>query len=77
MEEEHIDHVREVLSVLSNNGQYLITEKSTFAGSTVEFLGHSVGVNGVNSRSTLMISHTNQTQKLRLLTKLRTIRKPY
>ena len=51
-EEEHIDHVREVLSVLSNNGLFLNTEKSTFAESTVEFLGHSVGVNGVDVLST-------------------------
>ena len=51
-EEDHLIHVKEVLKVLSDNGLFLNTTKSTFARSQLEFLGHSVGVNGIDVLST-------------------------
>ena len=45
-------HVKEVLKVLSRNGLFLNTSKSTFAKPQLEFLGHSIGVNGIDVLST-------------------------
>ena len=51
-EEDHLMHVKEVLKVLSRNGLFLNTSKSTFAKPQLEFLGHSIGVNGIDVLNT-------------------------
>ena len=51
-EEDHLMHVKEVLKVLSRYGLFLNTSKSTFAKTQLEFLGHSIGVNGRDVLST-------------------------
>ena len=45
-------HVKKVLNVLSQNGLFLNISKSTFAKPQLEFLGHCVGVNGIDVLST-------------------------
>ena len=47
-ENEHIDHLRQVLVILSKNGLYLNQEKSKFAKEKLLFLGNIVGTNGIN-----------------------------
>ena len=51
-EEDHLMHEKGVLKVLSRNGLFLNTSKSTFAKPLLEFLGHSIGVNGIEVFST-------------------------
>ena len=51
-ENDHIMHVKDVLKVISKNGLFLNTSKSTFAKPQLEFLGHCVGVNGIDVLST-------------------------
>ena len=50
-EQEHLFHVGEVFKVLAKNGLFLNVKKSVFAKSKVEFLGHIVGVNGIDVQS--------------------------
>ena len=50
-EQEHIHHVNEVLKVLSKNGLFLNVDKTTFAQSKLEFLGHIIGVDGIDVQS--------------------------
>ena len=45
---EHMAHVTKVLDTLSNNGLYINFEKCAFAKSHVKFLGHDIGVDGIN-----------------------------
>ena len=47
-EEEHIYHVRKVFETLSKYGLFLNVKKTTFAKSKLEFLGHVIGVEGIN-----------------------------
>ena len=47
-ESEHLRHLRKVLQTLFNNGLYLNKKKCVFAKSQLEFLGHSIGVDGVD-----------------------------
>ena len=47
-ESDHLRHLRTVLQTLFNNGLYLNKKKCVFAKSKLEFLGHSIGVNGVD-----------------------------
>ena len=49
---EHVIHVKEILRVLSENGLFLNMDKSTFAKSKLEFLGHSIGVGGIDVLTT-------------------------
>ena len=51
-ENEHFMHVKDVLKVISKNGFFLNTSKSTFAKPQLKFLGHCVGVNGIDVLST-------------------------
>ena len=51
-EDEHIMHVKEVLKVISKNGLFLNSSKSTFAKPQLEFLGHYIGVDGIDVLST-------------------------
>ena len=50
-EQEHIHHVNAVLKVLSKNGLFLNVDKTTFAQSKLEFLGHIIGVDGIDVQS--------------------------
>ena len=50
-EQEHVHHVNEVLKVLSENGLFLNVKKSTFAKAKLEFLGHVIGVDGIDVQS--------------------------
>ena len=45
---EHIAHLKQVLKTLEKNGLYLNANKCAFAKSNIDFLGHCIGVNGVN-----------------------------
>ena len=47
-ESEHLRHLREVFQTLNENGLYLNRKKCVFARSRVDFLGHSVGINGID-----------------------------
>ena len=47
-ESEHIAHLSKVLRTLEKNGLYLNASKCAFAKSNIDFLGHSIGVDGVN-----------------------------
>ena len=47
-EEEHIAHLKQVFTILLKNGLCLNTDKSVFAKSQVEFLGHNVDIKGLN-----------------------------
>ena len=47
-ETEHIAHLWRVFKVLSKNGLCLNTEKNVLAKSQVVFLGHNVGITGIN-----------------------------
>ena len=44
----HLEHLQKVFQILKNNGLYLNKKKCVFAKSELSFLGHSVGVNGIN-----------------------------
>ena len=46
--EEHLHHLKQVLHVISKNGLCLNTEKIFFAQPQVEFLGHKVGIEGID-----------------------------
>ena len=45
---EHIAHLTQVLDILSNNGLYLNVDKCSFARPNVNFLGHNIGIDGIN-----------------------------
>ena len=47
-EERHIAHLNQVLETLSKNGLFLNKAKCFFAKTRVDFLGHTVGVDGVD-----------------------------
>ena len=47
-EKDHLNHLREVFQTLYNNGLYLNMKKCVFAQHKLEFLGHSVGIDGVD-----------------------------
>ena len=49
-ESDHLRHLRKVLQTLCNNGLYLNTKKCVFAKSKLEFLGHSIGVDVLDSK---------------------------
>ena len=44
----HISHLKQVLETLSTNGLFLNKAKCSFAKTKVDFLGHTVGVDGVD-----------------------------
>ena len=44
----HISHLNQVLETLSTNGLFLNKANCSFANTKVYFLGHTVGVDGVN-----------------------------
>ena len=46
-ETEHIDHVRQILKLLQDNGLVVRFDKCIFGASKVEFLGHEVSSTGV------------------------------
>ena len=46
--ERHIAHLNQVLETLSKNGLFLNKAKCFFAKTRVDFLGHTVGVDGVD-----------------------------
>ncbi len=45
--EEHIEHLRQIFTILSENGLQINPAKCVFAAAAVEFLGHRVDQNGV------------------------------
>ena len=47
-EEEHVYHVRKVFETLSKYGLFLNVKKTTFAKSKLEFLGHVIGIEGID-----------------------------
>ena len=47
-EKSHIAHLEQVLQTLSKNGLFLNRAKCSFAKTRVDFLGHTVGVDGVD-----------------------------
>ena len=47
-ENEHLEHLEKVFQTLSKHGLYLNRKKCVFAKSKVNFLGHSVGVDGID-----------------------------
>ena len=48
MEEEHVYHIRKVFETLSKYGLFLNVKKTTFAEAKLEFLGHVIGVDGID-----------------------------
>ena len=46
--DSHISHLKQVLETLSTNGLFLNKAKCSFAKTKVDFLGHTVGVDGVD-----------------------------
>ena len=50
-EQDRVHHVNEVFKVLSKNGLFLNVKKSTFAKTKLEFLGHIIGVDGIDVQS--------------------------
>ena len=46
--DSHISHLNQVLETLSTNGLFLNKAKCSFAKTKVDFLGHTVGVDGVD-----------------------------
>ena len=47
-EEDHISHLKTVFKILSDNGLYLNTNKCNLAKTKLDFLGHSVSIEGLN-----------------------------
>jgi len=47
-ESEHIAHLKKVLQALSKNGLYLNISKCSFAKLNITFLGHRIGVDGID-----------------------------
>ena len=47
-EEEHVYHVKKVFETLSKYGLFLNVKKTTFAKAKLEFLGHVIGVEGID-----------------------------
>ena len=47
-EEDHISHLKTVFTILSDNGLYLNTKKCNLAKTKLDFLGHSVSIEGLN-----------------------------
>ena len=46
--DSHILHLKQVLETISTSGLFLNKEKCSFAKTKVDFLGHTVGVDGVS-----------------------------
>ena len=51
-ESDHIEHLKQVLETLSNNGLYLYINKCSFAKPHINFLGHNTGVDSINVMET-------------------------
>ena len=47
-EVDHISHLKTVFTIISNNGLYLNTKKCNLAKTKLDFLGHSVSIEGLN-----------------------------
>ena len=45
---DHLNHLRKIFQTLHNNGLYLNMKKCVFAQHRLDFLGHSVGIDGVD-----------------------------
>ena len=61
-EDSHIAHLKQVLETLSKNGLFLNKTKCSFAKTKVDFLGHTVGVDGID----VMESKVEAIKKLNL-----------
>ena len=47
--QEHEEHIKQVLSILKQNGLVVNSQKCVFAKSSVEFLVHTVSAEGVSA----------------------------